>query len=171
MRPSVNIRQFSVRSETFHYFRLLSVQQGDLRPLPSTLRATRRCSVNLRQCFVQPEDLSSTSVNFPCCQKIFYYLFVRPGDLPSTSVIFLCHQETFHQLLSSFSVARRPSVNFHHLCVQPLYFPSNSVNPPCHQDTFSQPQLTFRAARRPSVNFPCNQENFRQIFVPPGDPP
>ena len=86
---------------------------------------------------MRTEDLSSSSVNFPCRREIFRqlpltfcaagtfsvnfrHLFVPPGDLLPLSI--------------NFRVARTPSVNFNQISVWPGDLPSSSVNFPYHQE-------------------------------------
>ena len=82
-----------------------------------------------------------------------------PGDLLSTSVNILCCRETFRQFLSTFSVAKTPSVNFpcgQEICQSPSTVCTaglSSVNILFHQVTFCQLVLIFFAAARSSINF------------------
>ena len=84
----------------------------------------------IRQFYVRPGYLSSTSVNFPCGQLDFRLLSMRLVDLPSTSI--------------NFHVAGRPSINFHQPSVQPGDLLLTSVNFPHGWDTFRQLSSTFR---------------------------
>ena len=94
------------------------------------------------------------------------------GDLPTTSVNFPCDQKILCQLLSTFHATRRPSANVYQLCVRPEEFqstfreaedlPSNSVHFPCSQKTFHRLLSTFGVAGRPFFNF-------RQHSLRPGD--
>ena len=89
--------------------------------LPWNFLAARRPSVNFiwsQENFHQPlstfqKNLSSTSLNIPCCWETFRHLRQLPMPtevILTTSVNFLCGQETFLQLPSPFRVASRPSV-------------------------------------------------------------
>ena len=127
-RPSINLRQ-------------MSVQLGDFRQLSSTFCAARRFPSTP----VVPGDFLSTSVNIPCCLKMF-------RELPSpfhaagwTFVNFHCDREIFRQILSTFSTARGPSVKFL-----------------CFQENFRQLPSPFRLDGRTSVNF-------RQLSMQPGE--
>ena len=139
-------------------------------------------SINFRLDSMQPGDLPSTSVNFPCGRYTLLQISVRPGDfqLPSTfhaagrpSVNFLCSQGNFCQLpstfyvvgrccanvalLSTFPAADTLSVNFRHVSMQ-------------LEDLLSI-SSTFYVARRPSINFLCGRErsvNFCQLSMWPG---
>ena len=73
-----------------------------IRKLPSTFRATGTPSTSFHQLSVPP---GKTFVKI--CQHSMW-----PGDLPSTSVNILHARETYPQLLLTFQVAGRPSVNF-----------------------------------------------------------
>lgn len=137
-RPSVNFRHFSLQPE-------------DLPPTPSTFCVDGRCYINLRKHFVRPEYFPSTSVNFPCRHKTFCQHSARPRDFPSTSVRFPCSWVTFQlisvnflcgreirQILTTFHVAGRPSLNFCEISVGPRVLPSTflavgtrSINNPC----------------------------------------
>lgn len=113
---------------------------------------------------VPPEDIPSTSVNFPCGWETFIrhlstfrsarrtcnnssQISVQLGDLLSTSVHFLCGQETYHQLPLVFHVAGKLFVSFHLLSVLPGELPS-----------------AFYAGRRTAIGL-------HQISVPLGDFP
>ena len=106
------------------------------------------------------------SVNFPC-------------DLETIRVI-LAPLEIFCQILSTFRVARRTSVNFRQLSVQQGDLPSTSINILCHWETFPQLPSSFCTAGRPFVkfwqlsvwpeelpsifvSFPCSRETFHQL--------
>ena len=66
---------------------------GTFCQLPSTSCASAVPSNNFRKHFVHPQNLPSTSVDFPCIVNLCQ-LFVRPGDL-----------------LSTFCLAGSPSIN------------------------------------------------------------
>ena len=107
-----------------------------------------RPSVIFHQLSVRPEDLPTTSVNFPCCRETFcqiHEISVCTGYLLSTSTNILYGRVTFRQLLTNFCAARRPSVKFL-----------------CRWETFRELPIPFREAGRPSVNF-------RQLFKWPED--
>ena len=166
--------------------------------LPSTFRTIVRTSINFHQLSFRLGELLSSSVNISCGWEIFCQLSVQPGDFSPTYVNFPCDRETFRQLPSNFRAARRSpptSVNllccreiFHQLSVWPVGFLITSGSFPCDSSTFHELPSTFLAAGRPSVQFCqlsvqqrellsksvkflCNQKNFRQHSVWPGDLP
>ena len=159
-------------------FRQLYMQPEDL---PTTFHAAGRPSVNLHLLFVWPGDLLYTSVNFPCGQKSFCQLSLWPGDLPyqllSTfhmayrpSVNFPCCWKTFHQLSLTFHAAGRPSINFRQVWV-PTKDPSTFVYFPCGRRPFRKISVRPRDILSTSVYIPCGQEIFCQLSVRPVDLP
>ena len=123
------------------------------RHLPSTFCSIVGPSVNFCQLSMQPRDLLSTSVKYPC------------------------GHETFWQFPSTLDVAKRPSFHFHQLSALLRDLLSAYVNFPCSQKTFCQlpptsvqqgelssTSVNFCAAGRPSIDF-------RQYLVRPGDLP
>ena len=112
-------------------------------------------------------DLPSTSVKFPCSQKISFY--------------FLCGQEIFRQLsvlpgdiplnFSTFSSTRRPFINLRQHSTWLEDLPLTFVNFLCRQKTFHQ--LSVRLGDFPSIssNFPSGRPsvNFRHLSVQPGE--
>lgn len=150
MEPPINFCQLSMRlrnlpSNTVHFpcghwaiceFSLtLCAATGppiNFSPIPSTYRDAVESSVNFCQLFMQPRDLTSTSVNFQAAARppinfqqlsaqlcdlhvYFHQLSMLPCDPPSTFVNFPCCCVTLHQHLSTFCSATGPSINFRHI--------------------------------------------------------
>ena len=97
--------------DTFCHILSTFRQSGDFCHIQLSFPAVGRPSMNFHQLSDLPEDLSSTSINFPCHR-------VTLSPLPSTfrvarrpSVNISCSWEIFHQLVSNFSADGRPSVN------------------------------------------------------------
>ena len=165
-------------------------------------------------------NLPSTSVNFPFGRKIFrqlmstfraagtnseifvnfcsagrppdnfHKLSVQPRDLPSNSVNVLCGRENIRQLLSSFSLAerssvnlcyllcgrddirklltnfhesRRPSNNFHQLSVWPEHLPHTLCAARRTSINFHNLSLWMGDLHATSINFLCSRETFRKL--------
>ena len=102
-------------------------------------------SLNFCNLSVQPGDLLSTSVNFPCSQNIFCHLSTWTGDLPSTSVNFSSVRETFRQFPLTFL---RFFLNFRQLFMWQKTFHELSMRPGELPSILS----TFHTAGRASIN-------------------
>ena len=173
-RPSI----FSVSTGTLVNF---PCGRRTLRPLPSSICAAGRSSIDFHHLFHAARCPSIHSVNFPGSWENlpqFSSTFCAAGRSSAkfrqllggqrTSVNFLCdfgtfcelinvyypcEQETFRPLSSAFHVPGRNSVNLRQLSMHLEDFLSTSVNFPCDSGTFREILSTFRASRRCSVNF------------------
>ena len=85
----------------------------------STFCATGKFSINIRELFVQPEDLPSTSVNFMCSQETFHRQLLTFRRARRPFINFSKYSVRTEELLSTFFVAGRPSGNFWQLSVLP----------------------------------------------------
>ena len=122
---------------------------------------------------MQPGDLQSILVNFPCIQNKFR-LF--PCDLetfrqlPSTILRVRRHSVNFRAArrpsinLSTSCAAGRPVVNFCKLSVQPEDLPSIFDNLPCDRISLNFHQFPMQSGDFSSfVKFLCIPETFHQI--------
>ena len=146
-------RQLFVRPQIIHQ---LSLRPHNLRQLPSTFHASTGPSGNLsdgsgtfRQISVGPWDLPSTSVNFRAPTGSFVSK-LRPQNLLSTSVDFPCICRIYHKLASTFHEAGEPPVNF------PSYrltFRQLSLRPRDLSNSFHFP-LLFSSSSSSRVSYP-----------------
>ena len=156
------------------------------RQLPSTFIVSGRTFFNFRQLSVQPQELPSTSVNFLFHLKTFHQLQSTSLHLEELSIFinFPCGPQIICQFLSTFRAAGRHSVNFRLISVRPgdlissfLLSMRTSVNFRQHfvkRETFCQLLSTSFASERPFVNF-CQlylwPEHLTSIFCAAGDIP
>ena len=111
VRPSINIRQLSAGQMTFCKLSSPFCVAGRLTVCICQLSLwPGKPSINFHHLFVQPEDLSSLSINYSCGLYTSLSFFVS----------ILCGQKTFCQFLSTFRAAGTSSVNFHLMSVQPV---------------------------------------------------
>ena len=136
-----------------------------VRGLSVNFRAALRNSVNSCQFSMHPQDLPSTSVNFPCVRKTFHQL----------SVV----RSTFRQIPSTFCTSTGPFINFRLLSVCTRNHLStlcgamgHSVNSPWSHGTFRLLLSTFCCFCRTICKLPSTYvcpQIFHQHFVWPQD--
>ena len=98
----------------------------------------------------------------------FWHVFVLTGKFPSTYINFPCSRRTLCKLLSTFSVATGPSVNFTNsrgnFC-EISVLPMDIVNFLCFHRTFLC-QVAVQPLELPStsINFACGRRTFINIL-------